>query len=69
MNDVRKKREFMKYALKIIRVAKIINMSVFSQIILIYIDLKLEFQRDIIKSIETTTMNMCLQKLNDNKKL
>ena len=69
MNNVRKKREFMKYALKIIRVVKIINMSIFSQIIFIYIDLKLKFQRDIIKSIEITTMNMCLQELNDNKKL
>ena len=69
MNDIRKKHEFIKYALKIIRVVKIINMSIFSQIIFIYIDLKLKFQRDMTKFIEITTMNMCLQKLNDNKKI
>ena len=69
MKDARKKRESMKYALKIIRAVKTINMSVFSQIILIYIDLKLKFQRDVTKSIEIITMNMCLQELKNNKKL
>ena len=67
MNDARKKREFMKYALEIIRVAKIINMSIFTQITLIYIGMNLKFQRSFIKFIEIIIMNECLQKLKKKK--
>ena len=69
MNDARKKRESMKYALKIARAAKFTNMSIYVQTTLIYIDLNLKFQRDMFRLIETITMNMCLQKLKNNKKL
>ena len=68
MNDVRKKCEFIKYALKIARVSKSINMLIFVQTTFIYIDLNLKFQRDIIKSFEFITINMYLQKLKNNKK-
>ena len=69
MNDARKKREFMKYVLKIIKAAKTIEMSIFSQVIMIYIDLNLKLQRNMTKSTKITIMNDCVQKLKDNKKL
>ena len=68
MKNVRRKRESMKYALEIIKTAKIIEMSMFSQVTLIYIDLKLKFQRNMTKSTEITTMNDCVQQLKNNKK-
>ena len=69
MNDARRKREFMKYVFEIIKAAKITKTSIFSQITMIYIDLKFEFQRDMIKFIEIIIMNDCIQKLKNNKKL
>ena len=69
MKHVKKRREFFEYAQIIIRSAKLINMSTFNQIFFIYDDLNLNFQRDIIKSIETITMNNFLQKLKNKKKI
>ena len=69
MNDARKKRESMKYVLEIIRAAKTIEMSIFFQIIMIYIGLNLKFQRDMTKPTKITIMNNCVQKLKNNKKL
>ena len=69
MNDVRKKRELMKYVLKIIRIAKIIIMSIFAQINMIYNDLNLKFRRDMTKFSKFITSKKLLTKLKNNKKL
>ena len=69
MENARKHREFFEFAQIIIREVKSTLMSVFSQIYLIYNDLKLKFRRDLSKSSESTTMNAFLQELKDNKEI
>ena len=69
MKNVRKHKEFFEFAQIIIRKIKSTLMSIFSQIYLIYNDLKLKFRRDLNKSNENITMNVFLQELKDNKKI
>lgn len=69
MKDAHRKREPFEFAQIIIRAAKSANMTTFSQIYLIYNNLKLEFRRDLTKPTQRTTMNVFLQKLEDNKKI
>ena len=69
MKDARKHKEFFEFVEIIIRDVKSTMMSVFSQIYLIYNELKLKFRRDLIKSTKNITMNAFLQKLNDKKKI
>ena len=69
INDARRKRESIKYALVIIKVAKTTYMSIFDQIILIYIDIDLELRRDLFKLTKDTTLNIYFQKLNNCKKI
>ena len=69
MKDARRKREFIKYALIIIKTIKTIDMSIFNQITLIYNEIELKFRRDLSKSSKSFIMNSCLQKLKKIKKL
>ena len=69
MNDACRKREFIEYAQIIIRATRLIEMSIFSQITFIYNDIELKLRRNLVKSIEFTTMNVFMQKLKNNKKL
>ena len=69
INDARRKRESIKYALVIIKVAKTTYMSIFDQIILIYIDIDLELRRDLFKLTKDTTLNIYFQKLDNCKKI
>ena len=68
MNNVRRRREYRKYASIILRATKSANMSfVVNQIAIIYNDLNVEFQRDFIKSNVVTSLNAFLRKINDFK--
>ena len=69
MKNARKHRKLFEFVEIIIRDVKSTMMSVFSQIYLIYNELKLKFRRDLIKSTKNTTMNAFLQKLDDKKKI
>ena len=69
MNNVKRKREFMKYAHIITRAAKIINMIVIAQIFLIFNDLNLKFRRDLIKITNNITIKIFLQNMKNNKKI
>ena len=68
MNNARRRKEFKKYAFIILRTAKSTNMNfVFNQIVIIYNDLNVESQRNIIKFDNVTSLNVFLRKLNDFK--
>ena len=67
MKNVRKHKELFDFVEIIIREVKSIMMSIYSQLYLIYNELKLKFRRDLIKSTKNTIMNDFLQQL-DNKK-
>ena len=69
MNNARKIRKFMKYVSKIIRTTKMIVMSIFAQINMIYNDLNLKFRRDMTKFSKFITSKKLLTKLKNNKKL
>ena len=69
MEDARRKREPLEYAILISRAAKATDMSVLSQVTLIYNGIELELRRDLSKPTEATTMESCLQELEDNKEL
>ena len=69
MKNARRKRESMKYVDIITRAIKIINMTIFAQIYLIYNELNLEFRRDLNKSTKATTMKIFLQNVKNNKKI
>ena len=69
MKNVRKHKKTFEFVQIIIRDAKFAMIFVFSQIYLIYNELKLKFRRDLIKSSESITMKIFLQKLKDNKKI
>ena len=69
MDDSRRKREPFEFAQMLIRAAKSATMPVFSQIYLIYNGLELEFRRDLSKPTESTTIDVFLQELEDNKEI
>ena len=69
MNNVKRKREFMKYAHIITRAAKITDMIVIVQIFLIFNDLNLKFRRDLSKITNNITMKTFLQNMKNNKKI
>ena len=70
MNDARKNREPRKYAQIIIRTAKSIEIiSIFNQLYMIYNELNVKFQRDLVWSTQDTILNSLDQQLNDNKKI
>ena len=60
IKNARRKRESMKYVDIITRAIKIINMTIFAQIYLIYNELNLEFRRDLNKSTKTIIMKIFL---------
>ena len=69
MNDVKRKREFIKYAHIITRAMKTIDMIVIAQIFLIFNDLNLKFRRNLIKIIDNITMKTFFQNMKNNKKI
>ena len=69
MNDVKRKREFIKYVHIITRAIKIINMIVIVQVFLIFNDLNLKFRRHLIKIIDNITMKFFFQNMKNNKKI
>ena len=69
MKNARKHKKFFEFVEIIIRDVKSTMMSIFSQIYLIYNELKLKFRRDLIKFTKNITMNAFLQKLNDKKNM
>ena len=69
MENARKHRESFDFAEIIVRGAKSTMMSVYSQLYLIYNELKLKFRRDLAKPTEDTTMDEFLQQLDDKKEI
>ena len=69
MKNARKYREFFDFVEIIIRETKSIMMSIYSQLYLIYNELKLKFRRDLTKSTKNTIMNEFLQQLDDKKEI
>ena len=63
MEDARRKREPIEFALAITRAVKATNMPVSNQITLIYTGIKLKFRRDFSKPTEKIIMDSCLQEL------
>ena len=68
MKNVRRKRKSIKYVNTITRAIKIINITIFFQIYLIYNKLNFEFYRDLSKSIKTIIMKIFLQNMKNNQK-
>ena len=62
MDDVRRRRDPIEFALAIIKTVRTTNISVYNQIILIYTDIKLKFRRDLSKPVEKITMDVYFQK-------
>ena len=69
MKNARKHKKSFDFVEIIIKNVKSIMMSIYSQLYLIYNELKLKFRRDLIKSTKKTTMNEFLQQLDDKKKI
>ena len=69
MKNARKHREFFDFVEIIVREVKSIMMSIYSQLYLIYNELKLKFRRDLTKSTKNTIMNEFLQQLDDKKEI
>ena len=69
INNVRRKREFIKYVDVIIQAAKITKIIIYVQIYFIYNDLKLKFRYNLIKLKKNITINIFLQNLKKNKKI
>lgn len=68
LNDARRRRESREYAEVIMRAARSIELDFSNhQILMIYNNLDLKFQRDIVMSSLTTSMQDFLQQLNDKK--
>ena len=69
MKNVRKHKEFFDFVEIIVREAKSIMMSIYSQLYFIYNELKLKFRRDLAKSTKNTIMNEFFQQLDDKKEI
>ena len=69
MNNVKRKREFIKYVYIITRTIKVINIIVIVQIFLIFNDLNLKFRKNLIKIIDNITMKIFFQNMKNNKKI
>ena len=69
MNNVKRKREFIKYVYIIMYTIKIIDIIVIVQIFLIFNDLNLKFCCDLIKIIDNITMKIFFQNMKNNKKI
>ena len=69
MNDVKRKREFIKYAYIITRAIKIINMTIIAQIFLIFNELNLKFRKNLTKITDNITMKIFFQNMKNNKKI
>ena len=69
IDDARRKRKPFEFAQMLIRAAKSATIPVFSQIYLIYNGFELEFRRDLSKPTESTTIDVFLQELEDNKEI
>ena len=68
MNDARRRRELREYASIILRATKSADMeSVTNQIAIIYNELNLEFQRNLIRSENVSSLNTFLRKIDDFK--
>ena len=68
MNDVRRRRKFREYAFIILRAAKSTDMKfVTNQIAIIYNELDLEFQRNLIRFENVSSLNTFLREINDFK--
>ena len=69
MKNVRKHKKLFDFVEIIVRETKSIMMSIYSQLYLIYNELKLKFRRDLAKSTKNTIMNEFLQQLDDKKEI
>ena len=69
MNDVRRRREFNKYAQIIIKAARSTEMFIYNQIYLIYNGLNLEFRRDLHTSFSATNMHSFLNEIENKKEI
>ena len=69
MKHARKYKKFFDFVEIIVREAKSIMMSIYSQFYFIYNELELKFRRDLTKSTKNTIMNEFLQQLDDKKKI
>ena len=68
MNDARRRRKFRKYAFIILRAAKSTDMKfVTNQIAIIYNELDFEFQRDLIRSENISSLDTFLREIDDFK--
>ena len=69
INNVKRKREFIKYVYIITRTIKIINMTIIVQIFLIFNELNLKFRKNLTKIIDNITIKIFLQNMKNNKKI
>ena len=69
MKNARKHRKLFDFVEIIVREIKSIMMSIYSQLYLIYNELKLKFRRDLTKSTKNIIMNEFLQQLDDKKEI
>ena len=69
MEDARRQREPFEYAQIITRSAKSCNMTLFSQLYVLYNGMDIELRRDLSKPDEDTDLDSFLQAMEDNKEL
>ena len=67
--NVRRCRNSIDYVFVFFKAVKIINVSIYNQLYFIYNDLKLEFRRDLTRSISDIIMNQFLKQIKNNKKI
>ena len=70
MKDARRRKKFLKYAAIILRATKSADFeSIANQIIIIYNEFDIEFQRDLIKLFNVFSLDSFLRNINDCKKI